>query len=156
TAVNTIIAANSAQGPGGANASPGGPDFFGTLSSASYNLLGDGTGSNLAPANPDANGNIVGSATVPIDPPPGPPADNGGPTPTHALLNGSPAFDAGDPNFTPPPTTDQRGSPRVPNGRIDIGAYESVPPAVPTHLAITPGTVVSANESATNTGAVTF
>ena len=52
--------------------------------------------------------------------------DNGGPTFTHALLCGSPAINAGDPNFTPPPDYDQRGPgfPRVINGRIDIGAFE--------------------------------
>jgi hypothetical protein len=52
--------------------------------------------------------------------------DNGGPTATIALQPGSPAIDAGDPNFTPPPSYDQRGPgfPRVVNGRIDIGAFE--------------------------------
>jgi len=66
----------------------------------------------------------------------GPLQDNGGPTFTHALLVGSPAIDAGDPNFdpnsfTPPLTTDQRGSgfPRVANGRIDIGAFEVQTPS---------------------------
>ena len=43
------------------------------------------------------------------DPMLGPLQDNGGPTFTHALLPGSPAIDAGDPNFTPPPYYDQRG-----------------------------------------------
>ena len=53
-------------------------------------------------------------------------ADNGGPTWTHALLPGSPAIDAGDPAFAPPPFYDQRGVgyPRVVNERIDIGAFE--------------------------------
>jgi hypothetical protein len=37
------------------------------------------------------------------DPLLGPLQDNGGPTFTHELLKGSPAIDAGDPNFTPPP-----------------------------------------------------
>jgi hypothetical protein len=37
----------------------------------------------------------------------GPLADNGGPTPTHALLPGSPAIDAGDDVDCPP--ADQRG-----------------------------------------------
>jgi hypothetical protein len=48
---------------------------------------------------------------------------------THALLNGSPAINAGDPNFTPPPDNDQRGIhfDRVYGGRIDIGAYEKQP-----------------------------
>jgi hypothetical protein len=53
-------------------------------------------------------------------------ADNGGPTETHALFPGSPALDAGDPDFDPPPEYDQRGPgfPRVLNDVIDIGAYE--------------------------------
>jgi len=56
----------------------------------------------------------------------GPLQDNGGPTFTHAPLQGSPAIDAGDPNFTPPPDYDQRGPgyARVAHGRIDIGAFE--------------------------------
>ncbi len=41
-------------------------------------------------------------------------------TPTHALLAGSPAIDAGDPMSCP--ATDQRGEPRV--GPCDIGAFE--------------------------------
>jgi hypothetical protein len=51
-------------------------------------------------------------------------ADNGGPTPTHALRSTSPAIDAG----SQPPTlvTDQRGSgyPRVFGKQPDIGAFE--------------------------------
>jgi len=52
--------------------------------------------------------------------------NNGGATWTHALLSGSPAFNAGDPAFTPPPLYDQRGPgfSRVVKGRLDIGAYE--------------------------------
>jgi predicted outer membrane repeat protein len=52
--------------------------------------------------------------------------DNGGPTFTHALLPGSPAIDAGDPKFTPPPYYDQRGPVfwRVRNDRIDVGSFE--------------------------------
>jgi hypothetical protein len=66
----------------------------------------------------------------------GPLQNNGGPTMTHALLLGSPAINAGDPNFnpnifSPPLLYDQRNSPRFPrvvNGRIDIGAFESKHP----------------------------
>ena len=60
------------------------------------------------------------------DPLLGPLQNNGGPTFTHALLDCSPAIDAGDPSFTPPPNYDQRGAPfaRVVDGRIDIGAFE--------------------------------
>jgi hypothetical protein len=48
---------------------------------------------------------------------------------THALLNGSPAINAGDPGFSGDPEFDQRGFPfdRVYGGRIDIGAYEKQP-----------------------------
>jgi hypothetical protein len=65
--------------------------------------------------------NLIG-----VNPMLGPLADNGGPTQTMALLPGSPAIDAGDPNVTDPPPWDQRGPgfPRIVNGRIDIGAYE--------------------------------
>jgi hypothetical protein len=58
--------------------------------------------------------------------------DNGGRTKTHALVFGSPAIDAGDPAFSPPPYYDQRGQgyPRVINRRIDIGAYEYRPAPV--------------------------
>jgi hypothetical protein len=60
--------------------------------------------------------------------------DNGGPTFTHALLPGSPAIDAGDPNFTPPPFYDQRGPGfwRVRNGRMDIGSFELQAGTTPT------------------------
>jgi len=46
----------------------------------------------------------------------------------------SPAYNAGDPAFGAPPSTDQRGFPRVQFGRIDIGAFELQPaeePVVP-------------------------
>jgi hypothetical protein len=62
----------------------------------------------------------------------GPLQNNGGPTFTHALLTGSPAINAGDPNFTPPPTTDQRGYARVYGGRIDVGSFEVQPTPTPT------------------------
>jgi len=52
--------------------------------------------------------------------------DNGGPTPTHALLAGSPAINHGD-NLGCPPT-DQRGVTRPQAGICDIGAYEYVFP----------------------------
>lgn len=92
---NTIVASNTAGS---------GPDMFGSGNSAgTHNLTGQ-------------------------DPKLGPLASNGGPTPTHALLVGSPAIDAGDPNFDSTNSPyDQRGPgfPRVLNGRVCIGAFES-------------------------------
>ena len=54
----------------------------------------------------------------------GPLQDNGGPTPTHALLPGSPAINAGTNRGCPP--TDQRGVPRPQGPLCDIGAFEVV------------------------------
>src|SRR5438067_5284558 len=71
----------------------------GTVTSHGYNLSSD-----------DAGGNLNGPGDqINTDPLLGPLQDNGGPIFTHALLPGSPAIDAGDPNFTPPPFFDQRG-----------------------------------------------
>ncbi|TWT48390.1 right-handed parallel beta-helix repeat-containing protein [Botrimarina hoheduenensis] len=69
------------------------------------------------------DGNQLGVA----DPLLGPLQPNGGPTPTHAPLAGSPAIDAGDPAvLAEPGVFDQRGEPfdRVEFGRIDVGAVE--------------------------------
>jgi hypothetical protein len=61
----------------------------------------------------------------------GPLADNGGPTKTHALVAGSNAIDAGNKygctdatTSRTALTTDQRGQPRLGNGRCDVGAFE--------------------------------
>jgi hypothetical protein len=100
--------------------SPGGrsivSDGFSTIISDGYNLSSDdGAGYLNAPGD-----------QINTDPQLGPLQDNGGPTFTHALLPGSPAIDAGDPNFVPPPLYDQRGPgfDRVRGGRIDIGSFE--------------------------------
>lgn len=50
--------------------------------------------------------------------------NNGGATPTRALLAGSPAINAGDNNGCP--ATDQRGISRPQAGICDIGAYEFI------------------------------
>ncbi|MBN2477300.1 MAG: hypothetical protein JXB62_22025 [Pirellulales bacterium] len=100
---------------------------------SSYNLIGDAAGSSGLIDGVD--GNIVGvedlSWLLPLD-------DYGGPALTHALLPGSPAIDAGDPDFDPYQfdpllLTDQRGCLRIADGdgdttpRIDIGAFEFAP-----------------------------
>jgi hypothetical protein len=116
-AANTIIARNSA---------PAGPDIFGPFISRGYNVIGNTSG----------NSGATDTDFINIDPLLGPLQDNGGPTATMALLPRSVAIDHGDPAFdpnafAPPLTTDQRGSLRVDNGRLDIGAYEAAPPHYP-------------------------
>ncbi|MEM9352626.1 MAG: choice-of-anchor Q domain-containing protein [Planctomycetota bacterium] len=75
----------------------------------------------------------LNDSLVETDPLLGPLTHNGGPTPTHALLPGSPAIDMGDPaavaGLNGVSETDQRGGlyTRVAGGRIDIGASESQP-----------------------------
>jgi hypothetical protein len=109
---NTVLKA----GASGANISTNG----GSVTSHGYNVCSDNGGGFLNGPGDQIN----------TDPMLGPLQDNGGSTLTHALLPGSPAINAGDPNFTPPPLYDQRGSPfvRVFNGRIDIGSFEVQPP----------------------------
>ena len=88
----------------------------GTVTSLGYNLSND-----------DAGGFFTGPGDqINTDPMLGPLQDNGGPTSTHELLPGSPAINAGDPNFAPPPFFDQRGPgfDRVVNGHLDIGSVE--------------------------------
>ncbi len=108
---------------------------------SAFNLFGDGSqvliqdkaaGTLVSLAN-GFDGNLVGTDAQPINAELGSLQNNGGPTPTVALLPGSPAIDAGNPNFTAPPEYDQRGVgfPRVVNGRVDIGAFELQPHDVP-------------------------
>ena len=90
---------------------------------ASYSLIGFSDDSFLAESAQDANGNQVGGPVGgAIDAVVGPLADNGGQTETHALLEGSPAIDAGNPDAAM--GLDQRGKDRIVNGRIDVGSYE--------------------------------
>jgi hypothetical protein len=89
---------------------------LGQVVSVGYNLSSDDAGGFLTETGDQIN----------TDPMLGPLQNNGGPTFTHELLIGSPALNAGDPSFSPPPDFDQRGAgfPRVFNARIDIGAFE--------------------------------
>lgn len=96
----------------------------GKITSLGYNLTSDNGGGVLTGAGDQIN----------TDPMLGPLQHNGGPTVTHAPLTGSPAIDMGEPNFTPPPDYDQRGSgySRVVNSRLGIGAIEVQAPTRPT------------------------
>ncbi len=112
---NTIIALNLL------NENAINPDVSGTFTSNGYNLIDDSTGSTGF----GAIGDIVGTGDNPIDPRLAPLDFYGGSTQTLALLPDSPAIDAADPTvLDTDPTTDQRGLPRVSNGRADIGAFE--------------------------------
>jgi len=102
---NTILNANAAG------------SIDGSVTSRGYNVCSD-----------DAGGLLNGPGDqINTDPLLGPLRDHGGPTLTHLPLRGSPAIDAGDPNFTPPPFHDQRGPcfDRVFGGRIDVGSVET-------------------------------
>jgi hypothetical protein len=143
-AVSSIFAGNEATEPAIVRS-----DVVGNFSLADHVLLGVNDLSNLAAANPDANGNIVGTRAAPVDPKLGPLQDNGGPTQTMALLPGSPAINAGsNPDGL---ATDQRGYfTRAADGGVDIGAFQlgataTPPPAPPTPAPpMPPPTVVQA------------
>ena len=107
----------------------------------------------------DSEGNLTGPGDqINTDPLLGPLADNGGITKTHYLLTNSPAIDAGDPTFTPPPDLDQRGLgfQRIVNGTIDIGAVEfsTIPPSIniqPTNETVTVKKAASISVSGSST-----
>jgi CSLREA domain-containing protein len=122
TLTNTLLAGNS-------NGSMQPSDCQGTLTSQGYNLLQSSSGCTFTPT----TGDLIDQA-----PQVGALQDNGGPTPTHALLSGSLAIDAGSPAVpgsggTACATTDQRGVTRPQDGTVsgtavcDIGAYEREP-----------------------------
>lgn len=128
---NTTVSGNSAPQTGGISgtatlqnsivASNSGGNCFGTMTSNGYNLSSDGT----------CDFNDTGDLNN-TDPKLGPLQNNGGPTQTQALLSGSPAIDAGNPNGCTDGNghllkTDQRGAPRPDkedSSGCDMGAYE--------------------------------
>ncbi|MBL9156129.1 MAG: cadherin-like domain-containing protein [Verrucomicrobiales bacterium] len=139
TITHSIIAGNFV----GTGTTPSDIGTFGNqIETSTHNLVGDaGTSGGITDG---TGGNLVGNAgtgtrdiaTV-LDTTL---ADNGGLTPTHKLVVGSPAIDAGSTSFnanafTPALANDQRGAgfTRVrkglassPAARIDIGAYELI------------------------------
>ncbi|MGI9086119.1 MAG: choice-of-anchor Q domain-containing protein, partial [Chthoniobacterales bacterium] len=124
--LNSTISGNSANRGGGiyglgdlsntivAN-SPSGRDIFatGSITPHGVNLVEDAS--------------LTGSNIINADPKLGPLQANGGATQTHALLPGSPAYNAGDNTraidvSANPLTTDQRGAgyPRIAAGQVDL------------------------------------
>lgn len=90
---------------------------------SSYNLIGDGNGIILD----GFNNNIVGDIVNPLDPLLGDLQDNGGYTPTHLPLRGSPVINAGNNEIASSQVgnSDQRGYARIIGGTVDIGSTES-------------------------------
>ena len=120
---STIIAGNEG-GLGGAEALRGRDVAGGSeFTSNGNNLIGNGDGA--SGFSDGVNGDIVGTSDNPIDPLLGTLQDNGGSTPTQALLTGSPAIDAGSNPLDL--ETDQRGEgfARVRGSQTDIGAFEA-------------------------------
>ena len=135
---HTTISGNTAGGAGGgiyafptsvnlensivANSNDAADDVCGTGAyNVSFSLIedvGTATINDLTPGD-----NLFG-----VDPDLGALQSNGGPTQTHKPNPTSPVIGAGDPAFTPPPATDQRGLPReVPDGGLDMGSVELQP-----------------------------
>jgi hypothetical protein len=125
TLKNSIVAGNSlAGGSGMPGGSVSGPDVYcsSAISSLGFNLIGQTNNTSGWVAS-----DLAGSTAAPLGPNLGPLQDNGGPTPTIALLPGSPAIDAGDNSLLASIATDQRGQPCLLGVHVDIGAYEAEP-----------------------------
>ena len=118
---NTIAAANDSY------------DVNGLFASVGFNLIGDTNGSS---GGPWLNSDLTGSTATPRKPLLGPLQNNGGTTPTMALLAGSPAIDKG---FSFGTAIDQRKRTRPFDFSVitnasggdgsDIGAFEYIPGA---------------------------
>lgn len=122
---NSTLSGNSASSCGG------GIYSFGTLTITNSIVANSVTGGNCCGSISDGGHNIDDGVTCNFgdgsntDPLLGPLQDNGGSTLTHALLFGSPAFDA-IPLGACVVTEDQRGIKRPQGSGCDIGSYEHV------------------------------
>jgi hypothetical protein len=120
---NSIVAGNAIN-------SGTGPDVAGSINSLGFNLVGKTDGSTGWTST-----DLTGTTALPLDPVLAPLANYGGPTQTMVPMPASPAIDAGFNAFAldangNPLTTDQRGYPRIYNGRVDIGSVEFQPQQV--------------------------
>ena len=123
---NTIIAGNTTKTIYH-NSGPNGPDvsYSNGVISLGNNLIGD-TNNSTQSSSAWVSSDLTGTFKNPLNPMLTPLGNYGGPTQTMALLPGSPAIDAGNNALIPSGvTTDQRGLPRIVNGNVDIGAFES-------------------------------
>ncbi|MBX3434589.1 MAG: hypothetical protein KF847_14820 [Pirellulales bacterium] len=124
SAVQTHVGSSIIAGNAGSDVDQVLGSFVNSFLSTGYNVVGNGLATGHFIASGDKR-NVVNALLGPL-------VDNGGTTFTHALLDGSPAINAGNPlfsaaSFLPPLTADQRGFgfDRVLKGRIDVGAFES-------------------------------
>ncbi len=152
TLLNVTISGNAATGGGGISGSV----------PVTNTLLANNTGGNCNATLVSGGDNISSDSTCNLtgigdrnntDPMLGPLQDNGGFTPTQALLPGSPAIDAVTHNPCPPPNTDQRGFLRPGGPRCDIGAFElnavsPTPTSTPTST-VTPTATPTSTATAT-------
>jgi len=116
---NTLVAGNhDLSQPGDQH-----PDCSGEIMSLDYNLIGDRTGCVVTV---QAHDQFGGDGNPVIDARLGPLADNGGATPTCALLTYSPALEDGSCTDSSgnPVLTDQRDLVRPGGYFCDVGAYE--------------------------------
>jgi uncharacterized repeat protein (TIGR01451 family) len=136
--INVTIAANTSQI--GKGLSITGNAFL----DLTNNIIGDGINDAIDSSQAGSGrayhgGNLIVGSNIPgvmaADPKLGPLQNNGGPTPTMALLPGSPAIDAGVNSLAVdasgnPLTTDQNGRPRISGANVDLGAYEMQRPSL--------------------------
>jgi uncharacterized repeat protein (TIGR01451 family) len=118
TVQNSIFTDNSSN--------DGSADCGSQLASEGYNTFASADNAGCDPNGIPAGDSPNDSTDDPLL---GPLADNGGPTQTYALLEGSPAIDGGNPagcedGQGDPLTTDQRGFVRPAGPQCDIGAVE--------------------------------
>jgi hypothetical protein len=136
TVRNSIIAGNT--GSSGADCYT---DHYGILSGG-YNLIGSTDNCSVSAAAGDVTGFSYASLHL------GPLQDNGGPTPTHALLGGSPAIDA-IPGCNGAPATDQRGVLRPQGTACDTGAFETDTTSISTTTTTEPTSTTSISTTTT-------
>jgi Ca2+-binding RTX toxin-like protein len=125
TLAHTLVAGNRA---------PSAPEILhahGTITANAFNLFGVNGTAGVEGFSPGARDIVPAGGVQLRDILDRTLADNGGPTPTHALVLGSPALNAGDRDCTDatgvPLRRDQRGVLRPQQGVCDIGAFEVLP-----------------------------
>jgi hypothetical protein len=151
----TAGSGQKANGSYGVNGTAAGPHVFGAVTSQEHNLIGMTVGSSGW-----MGSDLTGTITSPLIAQLGPLQNNGGPTPTLALLATSPAIDTGDDAVLSAPynlTIDQRGMHRLNNFHVDIGAFEFGGTELVTSLADSGlGTLRQAISSAAQGDRITF